>query len=40
MKFHFCQIDQYEIHTRNDFQMYMHIKRNIQRVSAYSFRFG
>ena len=26
MKFHFCQNDQYEIHTRNEFQMWMCIK--------------
>ena len=40
MEFHFCQNDQYEIHTRIEFQTYMRIKRNIQRVCAYSFRFG
>ena len=40
MKFHFCLNDQYEIHTRNEFQTYMRIKRNIQLIWAYSFRFG
>ena len=40
MKFHFCQNDRYEIHTRIEFQTHMRIKRNIQRVCAYSFRFG
>ena len=40
MKFHFCQSDRYEIHTRIEFQTYMRIKRNIQRVCAYSFLFG
>ena len=35
MKFHFCQNDRYEIHTRIEFQVHMRIKRNIQRV-----RFG
>ena len=38
MKFHFSKIDWYEIHTRSDFQMHMHIKRNIQGVRAYSLR--
>ena len=37
---HFCQNDRYEIDTRNEFQTHMRIKRNIQRVCAYSFRFG
>ena len=40
MKFHFCQNDRHEIHTRIKFQTHMRIKRNIQRVCAYSFRFG
>ena len=40
MKFHFCQNDRYEIHTGIEFQTHMRIKRNIQRVCAYSFRFG
>ena len=43
MKFHFCQNDRYEIHTRIDrieFQTHMRIKHNIQRVCAYLFRFG
>ena len=40
MKFHFCQNDRYEIHTRIEFQTHMRIKRNIQRVYADSFRFG
>ena len=39
MKF-ICQNDRYEIDTRNEFQTHMRIKRNIQRVCAYSFRFG
>ena len=29
-----------EIHTRTEFHTHMHIKRNIQRVCTYSFRFG
>ena len=40
MKFHFCQNDRYEIHTCDEFQTHIRIKRNIQRVCAYSFRFG
>ena len=40
MKIHFCQNDRYEIHTGIEFQTHMRIKRNIQRVCAYSFRFG
>ena len=40
MKFHFCQNDRYEIHTGIEFQTHMRIKRNIQRVCAYSIRFG
>ena len=40
MKFHFCQNDRYEINTRSKFQTHMHIKGNIQRVCAYSIRFG
>ena len=40
MKFHFCENDRYETHTGIDFQTDMRIKRNIQRVCAYSFRFG
>ena len=36
-KFHFCQNDRYEIHTRHVFQT--HIKRNMQRVCPYLFRF-
>ena len=35
-KFHFCQNDRYEIHTRIDFQTHMRINCNIQRVCAYS----
>ena len=37
---HFCQNDRYEIHTRNDVQTHMRIKRNIQRLCADSFCFG
>ena len=40
MKFYFCQNDRYEIHTRIEFQMHMHIKRNMQRVWAYLFRLS
>ena len=40
LKFHFCQNDRYEIHTRIEFQTHMRIRCNIQRVCAYSFRFG
>ena len=40
MKFHFCQNDRYKIHTSIEFQTHMRIKRNIQRVCTYSFRFG
>ena len=40
MKFHFCQNDRYEIHTRIEFQRHMCIKYNTQRVCAYSFHFG
>ena len=35
MKFHFCQNDRYEIHTRKKFQTHMRTERNIQRVCAY-----
>ena len=35
MKFHFCESDRYEIHTRIEFQTHMRINRNIQRVCAY-----
>ena len=38
MKFHFCQNDRYEIHTRNEFQTHMRIKHNFLRVCVYSFR--
>ena len=38
VKFHFCQNNRYEIHTSIEFQRHMRIKRNIQRVCAYSFR--
>ena len=37
MKFHFCQNDRYEIHTRTEFQTHTCIKRNIQRVYAIHF---
>ena len=40
MKFHICQKDLYEIHTRIEFQTHVRIKRNIQWVCPYSFRFG
>ena len=39
MKFQFCQNGRYEIHTGIEFQTHFRIKRNIQRVCAYSFRF-
>ena len=39
MKFHFCQNDRYEIHTRIELRMHMRIKRNMQRVCDYLFRF-
>ena len=40
MKFHFCQNDWYEIRTHVEFQTHMRIKRNIQQICTYSFRFG
>ena len=40
MKIHFYQNDLYEIHNGTDFQTHMRIKRSIQRVCTYSFRFG
>ena len=39
MKSHFCQNQQYEIHTRIGFQKHMRIKCNIQQACPYSFRF-
>ena len=35
MKFHFCQNERYEIHTRIGFQTHMRIKSNIQRIHAH-----
>ena len=35
MEFHFRQNNRHEIHTRIEFQTYMRIKRNIQRVCLF-----
>ena len=40
MKCHFCQNDRYDIHAGMEFLTHVRIKRNIQRVCAYSFHFG